>query len=602
MFGNLKVGTRLALGFGAVVVLLLLISVTSVLRLASINASTTVIMEDRYPKVVLANDILRKTIDNGRLMRSMVLAASDVEAEQYKQKIAANRASNNESLGKLEADVHSDKARTIVKDIADKRAALGQLYEPFYAQAKSDKAKASEMLRAQVLPINAAYEGALEDLVKFQGEQMEESRVEANAVYGETRTVVIALSVVATLLAIGIGLLITRNLIKVLGGEPAYAADIMRKVAGGDFTVDVAVHANDTSSLLHTTRQMVQSAGDSINDVVRVMGAMATGDLTQTITKSYTGSFAEMKDYVNETVEKLSLVVTEVNGGAEALAGASEEVSATAQSLSQAASEQAAGVEETSASMEQMTASISQNTENAKVTDGMATKAASEASEGGEAVRATVVAMKQIAQKIGIIDDIAYQTNLLALNAAIEAARAGEHGKGFAVVAAEVRKLAERSQVAAEEIANVASSSVELAEKAGHLLDTIVPNIRKTSDLVQEITAASEEQSSGVGQINAAIVQLSQTTQQNASSSEELAATAEEMSSQAEQLQQTMAFFKLAGAAGGAHIRAAKSTIATARKSSTRGKAAPMRAGAPARATAAIASEADVDESHFARF
>ena len=604
MFGNLKVGTRLALGFGAVVVLLLVISVTSVLRLASVNAATTVIMEDRYPKVLLANDILQHTIDNGRQMRSMVLASSDAEAEQYKQKIAANRAGNNESLSKLEAELHSDRGRAIVKDIADKRAALGQLYEPFYALAKSDKAKAAEFLRAQVIPANAAQEQALRELVKFQSEQMEESRVEATAVYGETRTVVIALSAVATLLAIGIGLLITRNLLKVLGGEPSYAADIMRKVAVGDFTVDVAVRANDTSSLLYTTRQMVQSAGDSINDVVRVMGAMATGDLTQTITKSYTGSFAEMKDYVNETVEKLSLVVTEVNGGAEALAGASEEVSATAQSLSQAASEQAAGVEETSASMEQMTASISQNTENAKVTDGMATKAASEASEGGEAVKATVVAMKQIAQKIGIIDDIAYQTNLLALNAAIEAARAGEHGKGFAVVAAEVRKLAERSQVAAEEIANVASSSVELAEKAGRLLDTIVPNIRKTSDLVQEITAASEEQSSGVGQINAAIVQLSQTTQQNASSSEELAATAEEMSSQAEQLQQAMSFFKLAGTA---HARAAGVAIATAGRRAKTASGAPRQlATSSARGTAKAFTEAGADnhpdEAHFGRF
>jgi methyl-accepting chemotaxis protein len=175
----------------------------------------------------------------------------------------------------------------------------------------------------------------------------------------------------------------------------------------------------------------------------------------------------------------------------------------------------------------------------------MATKASSEATEGGEAVKATVAAMKQIAQKIVIIDDIAYQTNLLALNAAIEAARAGEHGKGFAVVAAEVRKLAERSQVAAQEIGAVASSSVELAETAGHLLDQMVPNIKKTSDLVQEITAASEEQSSGVSQINSAVSQLSQTTQQNASSSEELAATAEEMSSQAEQLQQAMSFFRL---------------------------------------------------------
>jgi methyl-accepting chemotaxis protein len=194
-----------------------------------------------------------------------------------------------------------------------------------------------------------------------------------------------------------------------------------------------------------------------------------------------------------------------------------------------------------------MSASIAQNTENAKVTDGMASKAATEAAEGGEAVKRTVEAMKSIAGKIGIIDDIAYQTNLLALNAAIEAARAGEHGKGFAVVAAEVRKLAERSQVAAQEIGELAGGSVEMAERAGKLLDEMVPSIRKTSDLVQEITAASEEQSTGVGQVNTAMNQLNQATQQNASASEELAATAEEMSGQAEQLQQLVSFFKVEG-------------------------------------------------------
>ncbi|OEZ99157.1 methyl-accepting chemotaxis protein [Duganella sp. HH101] len=240
----------------------------------------------------------------------------------------------------------------------------------------------------------------------------------------------------------------------------------------------------------------------------------------------------------------LSGIVREVQQVVASLAGASEEVSSTAQSLSQAASEQAAGVEETSASIEQMTASIAQNTENAKVTDGIATQAAVDAARGGEVVKATAAAMKQIASKIGIIDDIAYQTNLLALNAAIEAARAHEHGKGFAVVAAEVRKLAERSQVAAQEISKVASDSVELAEQAGQMFDALVPNIRKTSDLVQEISAASEEQTSGVRQINSAVIQLSQTTQVNAASSEELAATSEEMSAQAEQLGQLMAVFK----------------------------------------------------------
>jgi methyl-accepting chemotaxis protein len=211
--------------------------------------------------------------------------------------------------------------------------------------------------------------------------------------------------------------------------------------------------------------------------------------------------------------------------------------------------------------------------------------------------------MKQIAQKIGIIDDIAYQTNLLALNAAIEAARAGEHGKGFAVVAAEVRKLAERSQIAAQEIGTVATSSVELAEKAGRLLDNIVPNIKKTSDLVQEISAASAEQTSGVGQINAAVNQMNQTTQKNAASSKELAATAEEMSAQAEQLQQTMAFFKLADDNfATAPQKPAQSGTGQSVKKRMKGAVRPLGAVVASDiALAAVATDAP-DEAQFVRF
>jgi methyl-accepting chemotaxis protein-1 (serine sensor receptor) len=371
---------------------------------------------------------------------------------------------------------------------------------------------------------------------------------------------------------------------------------IVRAAGEGNFTKRIAMTGKQGffQTLGEGINQLMETSSVGLNEVVRVLGAIARGDLTETIERDYAGTFGELKQGCNDTVARLSQTIADVRESAEALTNASEQVSATAQSLSQASNEQAAGVEETSASIEQMTASIAQNTENAKVTDGMASKAAQEATEGGEAVKATVAAMKQIAKKIGIIDDIAYQTNLLALNAAIEAARAGEHGKGFAVVAAEVRKLAERSQVAAQEIGEVATNSVELAEKAGKLLDQMVPNIKKTSDLVQEITAASEEQSSGLGQINVAVGQLSQTTQQNASSSEELAATSEQMSDQAEQLQQMMSFFKL-------DAGPARTPVAARKPSDKRG--AIRKAGAvdlPEKTS--FSSKSGLDESKFSKY
>ena len=332
-----------------------------------------------------------------------------------------------------------------------------------------------------------------------------------------------------------------------LGGEPAVATDAVNRIASGDLTLDVRVKSGDNSSLLYALNHMQQN---------------------------------------------LAKIIGEVNTAAEALNNAAGQVSATSQSLSQSSSEQAASVEETSASIEQMTASITQNTENAKVTDNMATKSAEEATDGGKAVNETVAAMKQIAGKIGIIDDIAYQTNLLALNAAIEAARAGEHGKGFAVVAAEVRKLAERSQVAAQEIGELASSSVGMAEKAGKLLDEMVPSIKKTSDLVQEIAAASTEQSSGIGQINSAMGQLNTTTQQNASASEQLAATAEEMGGQAGQLQELMAFFHI----GEQNSAAARGAVPATRKiASAKGSRAAPRAAAPV-------ARGEPESSDFERF
>lgn len=204
--------------------------------------------------------------------------------------------------------------------------------------------------------------------------------------------------------------------------------------------------------------------------------------------------------------------------------------------------------------MEEMSSSVQANAENARQASALAKSASEVAGQGGAKVQDVVATMERIskgarkmAEIIATIDSISFQTNILALNAAVEAARAGDQGRGFAVVAAEVRKLAERSQVAAQEIGELASSSVATAEGAGTLLETMLPSIRKTADLVGEITAASEEQSTGVNQISQAMTQLNGVTQQNAASSEELSATAEEMNAQAESLKVLMSQFKVAG-------------------------------------------------------
>ena len=645
MFSGMRVGTRLAIAFGVVVMLLMAIVAVGLNRMSSINDGLRTITEENNVEMTHATTMRGSIFELSLTMRNLMLYTDPDKVAQEIQAfhtLIPKFEAASEELAKMFATLPGTTAAqketyaTIngawqeVRPIMERAAEIGaahqrqETYKYYFVDAGGSTK-------------NAALRATIQKLVDLELKLSEDETARARKSYEAARLTMLSLGAAALLLALGAAVLVTRSILKQLGGEPAYAATLLQSVADGNLDVEVATRQGDDSSMLFSVRNMIerlrqvisgqqrvveaanrgdfserielaglngfqkemgeslnqlaQTTGASIEDVKHTMRALSEGDLTTTIDKEYQGAFGEMKSYANDTVFKLSAIISEVNTATQALTSAAAQVAATSESLSQGASEQAASVEETSASMEQMTASISQNTDNAKVTDTMASKAAGEAAQGGDAVKATVSAMKQIAQKITIIDDIAYQTNLLALNAAIEAARAGEHGKGFAVVAAEVRKLAERSQIAAQEISTVATGSVELAESAGALLDQIVPSIRKTSDLVQEISAASQEQATGVSQINSAVTQLSQTTQQAAAAAEQLSATAEEMNGQAGQLTQTMSFFKLERSTPAAAARAPGAAASGARK---------PRAALRVAGNAAL--QAEPDESQFTRF
>jgi methyl-accepting chemotaxis protein len=301
------------------------------------------------------------------------------------------------------------------------------------------------------------------------------------------------------------------------------------------------------ATLISVSLSMVitRSVTQPLGDVVAIAERVAQGDLRVKLGTERGDEIGRLQSAIGEMLKSLTRVIGEIRNGSGALSSAAAQVSATSQSLSQGTSEQAAAVEEVSSSLEEFSSGINQNADNAKRMEKMAVESARDAGEAGGVVRESVSAMNAIAGRIGLIEEIAYQTNLLALNAAIEAARAGEHGRGFSVVAAEVRKLAERSQVAAKEIRTVASSSVEVATRAGTRLDELVPSIQRSTDFTQEVAAASTEQAAGVAQMNRSMLQVDQITQRNATASEELAAAAEEMSAQADGLRQLSDFFSL---------------------------------------------------------
>jgi methyl-accepting chemotaxis protein len=336
--------------------------------------------------------------------------------------------------------------------------------------------------------------------------------------------------------------------------------DIVDAALAGDLNQRIDLSGKDGffNMLSKGINDLVDVSQRVIDDTVNVLGAMARGDLTQSIEADYAGTFGQLKNDANTTIAKLTDVLAEISSGANAVLNGAHEIAQGNTNLSQRTEEQASSLEETTSSMEDMTFTVRQNADNARQANQLATGAREQAEKGGAVVSNAVSAMgeitassKKIADIIGVIDEIAFQTNLLALNAAVEAARAGEQGRGFAVVASEVRNLAGRSATAAKEIKDLIQDSVSkvdegsrLVDESGQTLEQIMHSVKQVSDIIAEITAASEEQSDGIEQVNRTIRQMDEMTQQNAALVEQAAAASEAMGEQARNLNDLVAFFE----------------------------------------------------------
>lgn len=496
MIKNMKIGMRLGMGFGAVLLVFVAAVLMTTLSLKAVDDSSKLVANESLPFLMAAYEL---DVNVTEVAENLTDVSATHNTDGFNEAEKAAKAVKEE-LSKFKEMFRSENDTKALTEVEELESTFNRFYEDGKKMANvyiTQGMDAGNKIMEGVDKMHEELIGHIEHLQKTQVDEAKTGTQNNIAAVSKVQKILFLMGGLSVLLGIAIAIFITRSITQPIGK----AVDVSNKLSDGDLTVDIEVTGKDeTGQLLTAMKNMV---------------------------------------------EKLKEIVGDVKVAADNVASGSQQLSSTSEQMSQGATEQASSIEEVSSSMEEMVSNIRQNADNAQQTEKIALKSATDAKESGGAVSETVSAMKDIAGKISIIEEIARQTNLLALNAAIEAARAGEHGKGFAVVASEVRKLAERSQAAAGEISQLSSSSVEVAEKAGEMLSKLVPDIQKTAELVQEISVASNEQNAGSDQINRAIQQLDQVIQQNASASEEMSSTSEELASQAEQMQSTIEFFRI---------------------------------------------------------